>query len=59
MAFPQGIDFRATSGYVTDPTNCTYEIGNAFSATYPRTTAQGNTVGWIFPRCGTRKNLGL
>lgn len=44
MAFPQGINFRATSGYVTDGTNETYEIGT--SANYPRTTPQGNTVGW-------------
>lgn len=44
MAFPQGIDFRNTSGYVSDPTNCDYEIGSTNN--YPRTTAQGNTVGW-------------
>ncbi|HRF10955.1 MAG TPA: hypothetical protein PLR37_02295 [Candidatus Accumulibacter phosphatis] len=44
MSFPQGIDFRATSGYVTDPADHTYEIG--ITANYPRTTAQGNNVGW-------------
>lgn len=44
MSFPQGIDFRATSGYVTDPTDHTYEI--SITANYPRTTAQGNNVGW-------------
>lgn len=44
MGFPQGIDFRATSGYVTDPADHTYEIG--ITANYPRTTAQGNNVGW-------------
>ncbi len=44
MAFDQGIDFRNTSGFVTDPTNCTFEIGT--TANYPRTSAQGNTVGW-------------
>ena len=45
MAFPQGINFRATSGYVSDPTNTDYEIGT--TANYPRTTAQGNNVGWL------------
>jgi hypothetical protein len=44
VAYPQGIDFRQTSGFVTDPTNCDYEIGSAIN--YPRVTAQGNTVGW-------------
>lgn len=45
MAYPQGIDFRATSGYVTDPATCDYEIGT--TANYPRTTpVQGNVVGW-------------
>lgn len=48
MTFPQGIDFRNTSGYVTDPANCTYEIYGGFtsSGNYPRTTPQGNTVGY-------------
>ena len=44
MSLPQGIDFRATSGYVTDPADHTYEI--SITANYPRTTAQGNNVGW-------------
>jgi hypothetical protein len=44
MSFPQGIDFRNTTGFVTDPTNCDPEIGT--TANYPRTTAQGNSVGW-------------
>lgn len=52
MAFPQGIDFRATSGFVTDPANCDYEIGT--TANYPRTTAQGNSVGWEDAPGGTR-----
>jgi hypothetical protein len=46
MAYPQGIDFRSTSGYVTDPTNCNVEVDNSGTPTYPRTTTQGNTVGW-------------
>lgn len=47
MAFPQGINFRATTGYVTDGTNEDYEIGSGSgAANYPRTTAQGNSVGW-------------
>jgi hypothetical protein len=45
MAFPQGVDFRNTSGYVSDPTNCTYELG-ASNTDYPTTTPQGNNIGW-------------
>lgn len=52
MSLPQGIDFRATSAFVTDPANCTFEIGA--SANYPRTTPQGNTVGWETAPSGTR-----
>lgn len=37
----QGISFRATSGYVTDPSNVTYCTGD----TYP-TTRLGMTFGW-------------
>jgi hypothetical protein len=44
VAFDQGIDFRSTAGFVTDPTGCDREIGT--TANYPRTSAQGNTVGW-------------
>src|ERR1700675_4349973 len=44
MSFTQGLDFRAAAGFVTDPTNCDKEI--ATTANYPRTSAQGNTVGW-------------
>lgn len=49
MTYPQGISFRATSGYVTDVSPSTYEIMDTnLSGTpqYPRTTAQGNTVGY-------------
>lgn len=42
MAFPQGVNFRNTLGYVTDAADC--EFSN--SAAYPRTSAQGNTLGW-------------
>jgi hypothetical protein len=44
MAYPQGINFRATAGFVTDvsPDAGEYSAG----ADYPFTTAQGNTVGW-------------
>ncbi len=45
MALPQGINFRSTLGYVTDGANDSFEQANA-TATYPRTTAQGNNVGW-------------
>ena len=48
MPLPQGINFRATSGYVTDGANEDAETFiDAFGAgNYPRTSAQGNTVGW-------------
>jgi hypothetical protein len=44
MAFPQGVNFRTTLGYVTDGPDEFAEVG--FAADYPVTTAQGNTVGW-------------
>ena len=46
MAYPQGINFRATEGYVTDISPADFDAGTAFNPTYPLTTAQGNTVGW-------------
>lgn len=53
MAFPQGIAFRSTTGFVTDssPDDCESSTSNSSNAnvsasSYPRTTAQGNTVGW-------------
>jgi hypothetical protein len=46
VAFPQGINFRQTSGFVTDGANEDFQIGQGFTPDYPRTTAQGNTVGW-------------
>lgn len=52
MAFKQGIDFRATAGFVSDPTDCTSEIGT--TANYPRATPQGNNVGWEQAPAGTR-----
>jgi hypothetical protein len=41
MAWDKGFDFRGTSGYVTDPANCTYVLGEA----YP-TTRNSVTFGW-------------
>lgn len=35
-------DFRATSGYVTDPANCSPVLGEA----YPHTYSNGITAGW-------------
>lgn len=56
MAFPQGIDFRSTAGFVVDPTGCDKEIGSA--ANYFHTTVQGNNVGWtIFGTGNTRDRL--
>lgn len=49
MALPQGLNFRQTAGYVTDGSNEDYEIyatTGGLGAGYPRTTPQGNTVGW-------------
>lgn len=47
MAYPQGIDFRATLGFVTDPANYNFEPDpGGTTPSYPRTTPQGNTVGW-------------
>lgn len=46
MSYPQGIDFRETVGFVTDSANCDFESGTVFGGNYPRTSAQGNTVGW-------------
>jgi hypothetical protein len=36
-----GIDFRGTAGYVTDPVNCTYCVGDAYPV-----TRGGATFGW-------------
>lgn len=44
MALPQGINFRATAGFVTDGANEYGEITTVNS--YPTTTSQGNNVGW-------------
>lgn len=51
MAFPQGINFRDTTAFVTDGANESVEDASAGAGffncpTYPRTTAEGNTVGW-------------
>lgn len=51
MAFPQGIYFRAADDQV-DPTSYDAEVGT--TANYPRTTAQGNVVGWEGAPAGTR-----
>src|ERR1019366_3923401 len=42
MAFDYGFDFRQTSGYVSDPANCSPSLGEA----YPHTYANGATAGW-------------
>jgi hypothetical protein len=48
MAFPQGINFRDTAGFVTDGANYDYIIQpySGVHTAYPFTTAQGNVVGW-------------
>ena len=47
MAYPQGINFRDTLGFVTDGANedAQVRLGDGLSS-YPWTTAQGNNVGW-------------
>lgn len=45
MAFPQGIYFRATDNQ-TNPTNYDAEVHATSTPNYPRTSAQGNNVGW-------------
>lgn len=54
MALPQGINFRETLAFATDSSPNDGEIapGLSFGDTYPRTTAQGNTVGWEVPTAG-------
>ncbi len=42
MSWDKGFDFRATSGLVTDPADCTYVLA---SDTYP-VTRNGVTFGW-------------
>ena len=41
MSWDKGFDFRATSGYVTDPTDCTYVLADAYG-----TVRNGVTFGW-------------
>lgn len=41
MSFDQGIDFRGTSGYVSDPSGCTYNLGEAYPV-----VRGGFTSGW-------------
>ena len=44
MALPQGINFRASSGYVSDGPNDYAQTTNSLN--YPTTTPQDNDVGW-------------
>lgn len=44
MAFPQGVDFRSTAGFVTDPANFTVDAG---TTVYPTASPQGNNIGWV------------
>lgn len=58
MSLPQGIDFCATPTFVTHLTNCDPET--ATTANYPRTSAQGNSVGWLDAPDGVRdRNAGI
>ena len=43
MAFPQGFNFRSTLGFVTDVSPSEFWS----TAAYPKTTASGNSAGWI------------
>lgn len=53
MTFAQGIDFRATAGFVTDAVN---EVETSAAVNYPRTPTVGNSphVGWEQAVGGTR-----
>jgi len=42
----QILNFRATSGYVTDGANSDYVLSSGGHSAYPFTTAQGWVVGW-------------
>lgn len=44
MSLPQGVNFRATAGFVTDGASTTYDIGTAVN--YPTVSPQGNNIGW-------------
>lgn len=48
MAVDFGIDFRLDSGYVTDPTNCTYWVAEAYptTRTFTFVGASSITAGW-------------
>ena len=51
IALPQGINLRSTAAFVTDGSDEDFEGPNVADGavnadTYPRTSAQGNTVGW-------------
>jgi len=46
MAYPQGINFRATLAFVTDGANEDWISDPNTVIIYPYTTVQGNTVGW-------------
>ncbi len=51
MPFDCGINFRATSGFVTDGANETYSIGGVDTSFYPITRA-GFTFGWVSSGAG-------
>lgn len=54
MAWDKGFDFRDSSGYVTDPTNCTYVL-NSNDGAYP-TTRNSVTFGWVSIPFGNSRN---
>lgn len=53
MSWNKGFDFRATSGYVTDPTDNAYVLD---TDTYP-TTRNGVTFGWTVAPTGARDRV--
>lgn len=53
-----GINFRATSGYVTDPTDSIYCLGDPYPVTRNTvTTGQAVTFGWLESDATTPKDL--
>ncbi len=55
MSWDKGFDFRSTSGFVTDPTNCTYVLA---ADSYP-TTRNSVTFGWLGGVNGIDRNAGV
>lgn len=54
--FQIGFDFRNTSGYVTDPTDCVFQGGETYPATYTPAAGGSFTAGWNFDESSGTRN---